>query len=256
MADQIPADSDNPSLSNTGKPTAFPKTRWSLIASLGDVDERSASEALSELCDLYWYPVYAYIRRSGRSPEDAEDLTQDFFANVVRRGDLKNVTQRSSARFRSYILAAVKNLLTSDHRQQSAKRRGGTAIRLSIDAEVAEKRYRNEPAESLTPEDLFERRWALTVIDTALQNLKAEYERSDRGKIFARLQPLIPLKNDTGQYADAAQQLGMSDGAIQVAMHRLRKRYQTCIREQIAHTVASEEEVEGELRYIFGLFAT
>jgi RNA polymerase sigma-70 factor (ECF subfamily) len=236
------------------KTPAFPATRWSLIVSLGDVDERSAEKALAELCQLYWYPVYAFIRRSGGSPEDAEDLTQDFFANVIRRGDFEKVGHRPSARFRSYVLASVKNLMAADYRKRTTKSRGNRAEILSIDAKLGEKQFQNEPVEFLTPEGLFERRWAITLIDAALQELREEYHRTDRGDLFESLQPLIPLKHDSGQYEEATNRLDMTRSALQVAMHRLRKRYQSKIREQIAHTVSRDEEIEDELRYIFGLF--
>ena len=251
MSDERP-----PTEPDGGRASAFPNTRWSLIVNLRDENEQSAGDALAELCSIYWYPVYAFIRRSQRSAEDAEDLTQEFFSNVIRRGDFAKVEQQGNVRFRSFILRSVKNLLTSEFRKQTAKKRGDGAATISIDAELAEKRYQNEPADKLTPEDFFERRWAMTVIDAALRDLQSDYEDTDRGRIFETLKPLIPLKNDTGQYEEAAQELGMTPSAVSVAMHRMRKRYQACIREQISHTVADPSEVEDEIRYIFSLFSS
>lgn len=230
----------------------FPHTRWSLILEIQEGPD--AERALGELCEIYWYPIYAFVRRSGLGPAEAEDATQGFVAHLLGRGHLSGVGPEKG-KLRSYLLAGVKRFLKDERERAKAQKRGGGILPASIDAELAEERYQIEPADLETPERLFERRWALTVLERAMVALESEYEDRNQGERFQVLKPFLPKHATKRRYADAAKDLGMSEGAVQVAVHRLRDRYRLQLREEIAHTVASEEEVEEEIRHLFALFA-
>lgn len=227
----------------------FPATRWTLIERVRS-GGNSAARALEELCSMYWYPVYVYARRTGASPSDAEDLTQGFFARLLARGDLAGV-ETGKGRLRSYLLGSLKNFSISEHHKRNALKRGGGTTIVSIDAARAEERFQEEPAEIEDPAHLFERRWALTLLEEAFARTRQEYEKSGRGELFATLSPLMAGRvHKSDRYRTLGEQLDLSAGAVQVAVHRLRKRYRGHLEEAVAETVDSTEDAEEELHYV------
>jgi RNA polymerase sigma-70 factor (ECF subfamily) len=227
----------------------FATTRWSLVlAAGGDRSTPEAGRALASLCEAYWYPLYAEGRRRGLSAEDASDRTQAFFARMLETGDLSSA-DRHKGRFRSFLLASFGHFLSNEWDRERAVKRGGGRV-VSIDTPQVESRYAREPSHEATPERLFDRRWALTVIDRALERLCEECGRAGRGELFAILKGA--LAGDRGQpYSDLAARLGMTEGAVKVAVSRLRGRCRELIRDEIAQTVGSAEEIDDELRQLF-----
>jgi RNA polymerase sigma-70 factor (ECF subfamily) len=201
------------------------------------------------LCRVYWYPVYAYTRHRGWSHAEAQDLTQEFFTRLLEKDVLASVDE-GRGRFRSFLLAACKNFLSNERDRARAQKRGGGRHLLSLDFSTAEGRYRSEPAFAETPARLFERRWALTLLDQVLDRLRQENEAAGKGRLFASLK--VFLTGDGGpSYAEVAAELGSSEGAIKVAIHRLRGRYRDLLREEIAQTVESAEQIEDEIQALF-----
>ncbi len=229
--------------------SAFPATRWTLVEEVRAGGESSA-RALEQLCSMYWYPVYIYARRSGAGPDDAEDLTQDFFARLLKRGDL-GAADASKGKLRSYLLRSLKNFSISEYKKRTAQKRGGRLTIVAIDAEEAEGRFRSEPAEIEDPASLFERRWALGILEEALARIERAYAKKGQAELFAAIQPMMAGRADRGdRYADVADSLGMTAGAVQVAVHRLRKRYRGHLEDTIAETVQSRDDVAEELRHV------
>ncbi len=228
----------------------FPTTRWSRIVAAGDRDAPEAREALSSLCAAYWYPLYAFIRRKGHGPDEALDLTQEYFAGLLERGTVA-AADPGKGRFRSFLLADCRHFLAHRREHDRALKRGGGKPPLSIDARDAEGRYIREPSHSRTPEHLFERDWALAMLEGVLARLRREYQESGRGETFNALKVALTEDPRSIPQAELAARLGMTPGAVQVAVHRLRKRYRVMVREAIAATVADEAEVEGEIRELF-----
>jgi RNA polymerase sigma-70 factor (ECF subfamily) len=226
----------------------FRTTRWSLIRAATDPESPGAAAALSELCTGYWYPVYGFIRRSGHSAEDSEDLTQAFFARVLEKGSLGRA-QQERGRFRSFLLASVKHFLANDHDWRTALKRGGGTVHLPLEFEVGEQRYLFEPTDHLTPERLFERRWAVDVLDRAMRRVATRYALGGKSLLFAGLQPLVAGEGPAS-YASVAAQLGMTEGAARVAAHRLRRQFAAVLRDVVAETVNAESDIEEELRYL------
>jgi RNA polymerase sigma-70 factor (ECF subfamily) len=227
----------------------FAATRWTLVLSAARKSETPrATAALAELCGIYWYPLYAYVRRRNVDVHEAEDLTQEFFARLLEKKYLADVDRRKG-KFRAFLLAALKHFLANEWRRAHAEKRGGTKVIVSLDAGTAESRYRQEPSHNLTPERLFERQWALTVLDRVLAALQTDWTAQGKQAIFDRLKPFLASKQSAG-YAQVAAELGMTEGAVKTAVHRLRRRYRELLREEIGQTVASAEEIEGEIRYL------
>jgi RNA polymerase sigma factor (sigma-70 family) len=227
---------------------AFVTTRWSLVLRAGE-DTPSAHEALATLCRAYWYPLYAFVRRTGKSPHDAQDLTQEFFARLIEKEWLAGV-DRQRGRFRSWLLASMKHFLANEWDRANAQKRGGGATVFSIDDTSAERRYAHEPAGHATAENLFDRRWALALLEQVLTRLREEMAGAGKLDQFEALK--FCLTGETaGSYADIARQLGTSEGAIKIAVHRLRERYRALIRAEIANTVSSPSEIDAELRELF-----
>ena len=208
----------------------FPTTCWSRVVAARDRATPEAREALSGLCEAYWYPLYAFIRRKGHGPEEARDLTQDFFARLLERGTVA-AADPLRGRFRSFLLADCTRFLADRHERDRAAKRGGGVTPLSIDARDAEGRYLREPAHGRTPERLFERDWAMALLDDVLARLRDEFERSGRGDAFEVLKVALTDGPRTVPHATLAQRLGTTTGAVQVAVHRLRRRYRDLVRE-------------------------
>ncbi len=224
----------------------FATTNWSLITGSQHSETTSAREALEALCKLYWPPLYAYARRQGRAPHDAQDLTQAFVVRLLERRSI-NRADPARGRFRTFLLTAFKNFLRDEWDKGRAQKRGGGQDLLSIDAALAEKGL--EPAIETTPEKIYERRWALTLLEQSLARLEAEYKRGGREQLFAQLQGFL-LGEDPGSYAAAAARLRMTEGAVKVAAHRLNRRYREVIRAEIARTVSDAAEIEDELLHL------
>ena len=220
----------------------------------GRGDTTRAYAALSRLCETYWYPLYAYVRRRGHSLEDAQDLTQEFFARLLA-GKWVGDAQRAKGRFRTFLLTALSRFLANEWDKTRAGKRGGGNAPLPFDTKVAESRFGAEAANSLTPDRLYDRQWALTLLERALTRLGAEHERSGKAAEFAVLRPALTAARGDLPYAAVASQLGLSEPAARMAVHRLRRRFRQVFREEIAQTVAAPAEVEAEIRHLLAALA-
>lgn len=229
--------------------SAFASTHWSVVLAAGKTDSPQAEEALAKLCAIYWFPLYAFVRRRGYSPPDAEDLTQEFFARLISKDSLGEVT-REGGRFRSFLLTALKNFLANDWNRSRAQKRGGETKLVSWDELDAERRYSLEPAERITPEDLFDRRWALTILGEVMRKLEREYSAAGKADLFAQLQPCLAGGRNGVSPEEIGARHETSAGAVRVAVHRLRRRYGELLREEIAQTVDSMDEVDAEIRHL------
>lgn len=234
--------------------TSFQTTRWSLVLAAGGDTSPAARAALASLCELYWYPLYAYVRRRGRSPDDASDVTQAFFTALLERRDFDQLTPERG-RFRAFLLASLKHFLANDFARRRALKRGGGAAPVSLPLDHAEERYAREPADATTPEMLYERRWALTVIERVLSTLRHEWRRQQREQEFEALRSCLLGTAPPGGYAATAAALAMSEGAVKTAVHRLRRRFRAQLRQNIAETVSEPSEVEEEIRYLIRTLA-
>jgi RNA polymerase sigma factor (sigma-70 family) len=232
----------------------FVTTHWSVVLSARKKDSPQSAAALETLCRTYWYPLYAYVRRQGHSPHDAQDLTQEFFARLLQKDYLK-AAAREKGRFRTFLIVALKRFLANEWDRVRAQKRGGGQPLLSLDTELAEERYRIEPVEGATADRIFERRWALTLLDRTLTRLRDEFTAAGKEEEFKRLKACLTAERGEISYAEIAGALGQSEGTVRVAVHRLRKRFRELFREEIAQTVSSAEEIEGEVRYLMGVLA-
>jgi RNA polymerase sigma-70 factor (ECF subfamily) len=225
----------------------FPTTRWSRVVAAGGPDSPAARAALAVLCQAYWYPLYAFIRRRGHDADLALDLVQGYFARLLERRVLA-AADPDKGRFRTFLMADCSHFLAHERARADAQKRGGGRVLVSIDAAAAEGRFRGEPAHGTTPERLFERAWAVTVLDGVLSRLRAEYARNGTSAVFECLKPVLTDGPAALSYAMIAARLGTTEGAVQVAVHRLRRRYGILLRRQIATTVRDPAEVEDEIR--------
>lgn len=227
----------------------FAATRWSIVLAAADLHAgTSAHQAFAQLAQTYWYPLYAYLRRQGQSAAGAEDLTQSFFARLIEKHALGGVDP-TRGRFRSFLLAALKNFVANEWDKSHTLKRGGACTTFSLDTAAAETRYTREPADTMTPERIYERRWALATLDQVFHRLRDIYSAKQQTDLFTALQPLL-VGGSTGTYDQIARQLNMSEGAIKVAVHRLRRRYRDILREEIAQTVADPTLIDEELRHL------
>jgi len=232
----------------------FVTTHWSVVVTAGRSDTPCAQVALEKLCRTYWYPLYAYARRRGHSVEDAQDLTQEFFARVLERHWLARADQ-SKGRFRTFLLTAMERFLANEWDKARALKRGGGHRNVPIQLDTAETRYGVEPADTRTPEQAFEYRWAVALLDEVVKQLEAEFQAQGQAAMFATLKPCLVGDRAAQPYAELAVVLGMEEGAVKVAVHRLRLRYRELLRAEIANTVASTEEVDAEMRHLFNVLA-
>jgi RNA polymerase sigma-70 factor (ECF subfamily) len=228
----------------------FPSTCWSRVISAGDPAAPGAREAFAELCRDYWYPLYAFIRRKSQGPEEALDLTQDYFARLLARGVVA-AADPARGRFRSFLLSDCVHFLSHRREGDRALKRGGGVAIVSIDARDAEGRYLREPMHERTPERLFEHDWAVALLEKVLARLRLEYESSGRGAAFEVLKVVLTADSRAVPYAELALRLGTTSGAVQVAVHRLRGRYRALVREAIAATVSDESDIDDEIRALF-----
>lgn len=232
----------------------FALTRWSVVLAAGSNDSARARDALEKLCRIYWHPIFAFVRRQGHSPHDAQDLTQEFFARLLAKNYL-GAADRSRGRFRSFLLASLKHFLANEWDKAGAQKRGGHQALIPINVQSAETSYALEPADEMTAEKIFERRWALTLLAQVLARLRAEFEQEGKEKLFEQLKATLTGERRTMAYAELGERLGMSEGALKVAVHRMRQRYRELLREEIAETVCGPEEVEAEIRALFSALA-
>ena len=231
----------------------FRTTHWSAVARAGHGNSDEAGSALNELCQIYWYPLYAFARRQGSSAAEAEDLTQAFFARLVERNFMAQADP-DKGRFRTFLLTLFRRFLANAWNREHMQKRGGYQTIVPLDATWAESRYGAEPTRGEPPDVLFKRRWALTLLDQVMQQLEREYVASGRARLFERLEACLSRDPNATPYAGIAAELGLTEAAVKMAMQRLRARYRALLREEIARTVASPEDVEAELKDLFAAF--
>jgi RNA polymerase sigma-70 factor (ECF subfamily) len=228
----------------------FATTRWSLIVAAGDTRSPGGEDALAQLCEVYWPPVYSYVRSRGKSADEARDLTQGFFTRLLEKKYVKTA-DRERGRFRTFLLTAVKHFMANEWDRERALKRGGGVRPLPMDFDSAETSYGIEPAHEVTPDRLYEKRWALTLLDHVRVRLRGETEARGGLERFERLEPFITGEDDGPGYRQVADDLGMSESAVKVAVHRLRKRFGALLREEVSQTVADSGTVETEIRALF-----
>ena len=232
----------------------FTTTHWSVVVAAGKAASPQATAALETLCRTYWFPLYAYLRRRGYRAEDAQDLTQDFFARLLQK-NLPAQADHTRGKFRSFLLLTLNHFLADQREKAAARKRGGERVLLSLDIEAPEERYQLEPADETTPEKLFDRQWALTVLDQARERLRLEYVTDGKAGTYAVLQAFEPGEQKTLTYAQAADRLGVSESALKSMIHRLRRRHRELVREQIAQTVSTASEIDEELRHLIAVIS-
>lgn len=237
-----PSESQEPSRGD-----CFATTRWTLVLAAGRQSSADSDRALGELCRVYWYPLYAYVRRKGQTREDAEDLTQAFFQRFLEKNYLDGLAAERG-RFRAFLLASLKHFLANEWDRARALKRGGGVANLSLDWEDADHRFQLEPADPANPETLFDREWALALLERVMERLSAECAGESRPQLFEATKGFLTGTGAESGYATVAIQLGMEEGALRVAVHRLRKRYRQLLRDEIAHTLSDPSAVEEELR--------
>ena len=224
-------------------------TRWSVVLAARKSDTQQCTQALEVLCESYWFPLYAYVRRQGHSADQAADLTQGFFAQLLEKDWLGKI-KHQEGRFRNFLMVAMKNYISNERAKDRAQKRGGGRHLLRLDMEAAETRYRIEPTDETTPEQVFERQWALTLLGQVLASLETEYREKGKGQVFDLLKHSLTGQRDQLEYDKLAEQLGATEGAVRVMVHRLKQRYRQLLREHIAHTVATPEEVDLEMLHL------
>jgi len=225
-------------------------TRWSVVLAAGGRESPASQQALETLCQTYWYPLYAYIRRRVGTEDEAQDLTQAFFAKLLENNYVA-AADPQRGRFRAFLLTSFKHFLVNEWKRQRAQKRGGGNVPISLDLSDAESRYRLEPAHQQTPERVFERQWAVTLVNTVLLQLRQEFSNAGKERQFEQLKCFLIGPSDSTTYAEASRTLNMSEGAVRVAAHRLRKRYRQLLRNEIAQTVSAPSEIDEEIRNLF-----
>jgi len=248
------ASEDSESESRARTAAQFATTHWSVVLAAGQHDSAQGSAALEQLCATYWYPLYAYVRRRGYNPDDAQDLTQGFFACLLRRNPFPHL-RSAGAKFRSFLLTALNHYLISEWHKDHARKRGGDCVRVPLDSTESETRYALEVGETLTPDAAYERRWAEAVLAQALNRLREEQIAQGNRDLFEALAPCLTGAEDALPYAELAARLDRTAGAIRSAAHRLRRRYGELLRLEVAHTVASPAEVDEELRHLLSVLS-
>ncbi len=235
-----------------GGQRSFVTTRWSVVLAAARGRGPDAQAALATLCESYWYPLYAYVRRLGYRAEDAQDLTQGFFAALFEKHYV-DTADRERGRFRSFLLTALKRFLSKERDRAHALKRGGKAGPISLDLRSGESRYTLEPSHNVTPEAIYQRRWALTVLDRVIVRLRQTYVDADHEAFFDHAKGFLTGEEGSPPYEQVARQLGMSEGAVKVAVHRLRRRYRDLLRSEIAQTVADPAAVDDEFQYLLAV---
>ena len=225
----------------------FVTTRWTVVLSAGHKSSPQSDRALSELCQAYWYPLYSYVRRQGYAKEDAEDLVQAFFARFLEKNYLEGLAAERG-KFRAFLLASLKHFLANEWDKTQRQKRGGGAQHISLDWQSAETRYHLEPAELMRPDLAYDREWALALLEQVILRLRAECAAEGKARLFEETKGFLMVGEATAGYSEVARRLGADDGAVRVAVHRLRKRYRELLREEISQTLADPAQVSEELR--------
>ena len=225
----------------------FATTHWTLVLEAGRAGSSNALQALELLCAAYWYPLYAYVRRQGHGPHDAQDLVQQFFAGLLERNDLR-LADRNRGRFRTFLLTSLQHFLINEWRKANREKRGGGRLVVSLDAQKTETRFLAEPADERSPDKAFERRWAIVVLDRVLEQLQAELVAVGRGRVFEELKPCLTGEDQERSYADIGQRLDLTEGNVKVLVHRLRHRYRELLRKEISLTVEDPAGIDEEIR--------
>jgi len=232
----------------------FLTTHWSVVQAAAGPKDSQCRQALETLCQTYWFPVYAYLRRCGHHQDAAEDYTQGFFTRLLEKDGLR-LADPERGRFRSFLLTALKYFIANEEDKRRTLKRGGAHAILSLDLAEAEGRYAVQPAQSASPERVFERSWALTILDRAVARLQHELEQRHKGTLFKQLKGYMVVDRDTVPYQTVAQELGMTENAVKVAVHRLRRRYRELLRDEIAQTVSDEAQIDEEVGNLFAALA-
>jgi RNA polymerase sigma-70 factor (ECF subfamily) len=227
----------------------FVTTHWSIILRAGGAASKDADAALEDLCRAYWYPLYAYVRRQGHSVDDAQDLTQNFFARFLERKSLR-LADRSRGRFRTFLLTSLKNFLINEWKKSHCEKRGGGRQIISLNAEETETRFLAEPADERAPDKAFERQWALVVLDRVLSQMQAGFAAAGRGQVFEELKSYLTGEDNESSCTEIGRRLGMTEGNLRVTIHRLRGQYRDLLREEVARTVETAEAIEEEIRHL------
>jgi RNA polymerase sigma-70 factor (ECF subfamily) len=233
----------------------FQTTHWSLVLAAGRRPSNESREALASLCARYWYPLYAFVRRKLDDPHQAQDLTQEFFAQLLERNSLA-VAEPGRGRFRAFLLTSFKNFLSNESAKARTKKKGGGKSPIPLDFVLGETRYSREPADELTPERLYDRQWALTLLGRVLDRLQDEFQQAGKLRQFEVLKPFVSATTKRASYSEAARELGMGEGATKVAAHRLRRRYRQLLRAEISQTVSEPGQIDEEIRNLFSALAT
>jgi RNA polymerase sigma factor (sigma-70 family) len=233
----------------------FQTTHWTVVLAAREKGGPAEREALASLCSTYWYPLYAFIRRQGSAPHEAEDLTQEFFYRFLERQALESV-RPDAGKFRSFLLSCLKNFLANERERANAQRRGRGQSLVSLDSRDAETRYSLDLADKLTPEDVFDRRWAFAVLENTMKELEREYSAAEKRELFENLRGFLPGGQANISRTELAAKRGVSAGAIDVSVHRLRQRFGSLLREQVSQTVSSEAEVDEEIRYLISVIGS
>ncbi len=231
----------------------FTTTHWSVVLQAGKTETPGAHAALEKLCNSYWFPLYACVRREGYDPHDASDLTQEFFARLLEKNALRHADQ-ARGRFRTFLLASLKNFLANERAKANSTKRGGSVAHFSLDAAAAESRFASEPSDNLTPDKIFERRWAATVLELAVGRLSREYAAAGKAELFEALKSYVWGDGKLG-YAEIGAKCEMSEGAVKVAAHRLRDRYRELLRSEVGRTVGTAEDADDELRHLISVMS-
>jgi len=235
---------------SNGRRDPLSTTQWSVVLAAGDSRAPGAREALAALCERYWGPLYGYIRRRGYLLEEAQDLTQEFFARFLEKNYLKTV-DREKGRFRSFLLASLKHFLANEYDREKAQKRGGDVMVFSLDLVAGEERYARTPGRDETPEDAYAHQWALTLLDNVLSHVRDEYLQAGKGQLFDALKGCLTTDGTDAGYRAVAEMLGSTEGAVKVAVHRLRKRYRESLRAELQLLVAEPGDVDEEIKFLF-----
>jgi RNA polymerase sigma factor (sigma-70 family) len=246
--------SANPSPATGAKSDVFATTHWTAVMAAGRGSSPEAEVALEELCRTYWFPLYVYVRRQTPTREDAEDLTQAFFARFLKQNYLEKLTGQKG-KFRAFLLAALKHFLANEWDRANSLKRGGGIMPLSLDWQDADARYQIEPADNLSPDKLYDRAWAVTVLERVLARLRDENAAEDKATLFEQLKGVLMVGASAIPYGEAAARLSLSEGAVRVAVHRLRRRYRELLRQEISQTLSDAAQIEEEMRTLFSAFS-
>ena len=248
----VDSNSEANPVSGSASPGVFATTHWSVVLTAGNRELPEAADALEKLCRAYWYPLYAYVRRQGNSPEDAEDLTQQFFSRLLEKNYLAKA-DRDRGKFRTFLLGSMKNFLVNEWKRAARLKRGGGQSFVSFDLDIAEGRYAAEPLTETAPENTYEKQWANALIEQVFASLRQEYRAVEKGPLLEALKGFIWGEESSASYSEIGLKLNMAEGTVKVAVHRLRQRFRDVLRTEVAHTVSRPEEIDGELRHLIAV---